>query len=98
MFDTATGAILFYVLRYNVVQNLFHYKGGSMDTIGIYDSNQQIRFICEDLKAVQAVTTMAEDNEVLIVVRRALDPIISDLQKATNSIDEALRETKDSSD
>ena len=41
-----------------------------MDTIGIYDSNQQIKFICEDLKAVQSVTTMAEDHEVLIVVRR----------------------------
>jgi hypothetical protein len=69
-----------------------------MDTIGIYDSNQQIKFICEDLKAVQSVTTMAEDHEVLIVVRRALDPIISGLQKATKSIDEALRETKDLSE
>ena len=69
-----------------------------MDTIGIYDSNQQIKFICEDVKAVQWVTTMAEDHEVLIVVRRALDPIISGLQKATKSIDEALRETKDLSE
>ena len=69
-----------------------------MDTIGIYDSNQQIKFICEDLKAVQSVTMMAEDREVLIVVRRALDPIISGLQKATKSIDEALRETKDLSE
>ncbi len=65
-----------------------------MMNFNIKDSNEQIKLACEDLKAVQTVVTMAEDDpvysndhEVLIVVRRALDTIISDIRKATAVID-----------
>lgn len=70
-----------------------------MNKIGIYDSNQQLKFICEDLQAVQTVVTLVEDHpvysdehEMLIVVRRALEPIIGDLQKIIDSIDGAPKE------
>ena len=70
-----------------------------MDKIGIYDSNQQLKFICEDLQAVQTVVTLVEDHpvysdehEMLIVVRRALEPIIGDLKKIIDTIDGALKE------
>lgn len=65
--------------------------------VKIYDRNQLIKFACEDLRAIQTVITMAEDHpvysndhEALIVVRRALDNIIKDIQDATNGIDEEL--------
>lgn len=68
-----------------------------MDRFNIDDTNQQLKFICEDLQAVQTVITMAEDHpvysddhEVLIVVRRALEPIISDLQKAIQTLTDEM--------
>ena len=76
-----------------------------MNKIGIYDSNQQLKFICEDLQAVQTVVTLVEDHpvysdehEMLIVVRRALEPIIGDLQKIIDSIDGALKEGSNHND
>ena len=66
--------------------------------IKIDDSNQQLKFACEDLQAIQAVILVAEDHpeyanehEMLIVVRRALAPIITDIQDAINAIDEELK-------
>ena len=99
MFFTAAGGIWSSTLRYNAMQQVLSSKGGSMDKIGIYDSNQQLKFICEDLQAVQTVVTLVEDHpvysdehEMLIVVRRALEPIIGDLKKIIDSIDGALKE------
>ena len=70
-----------------------------MDITSIIDSNQQLKYICEDLQAVQTVITMAEDHpvysddhEVLIVVRRALEPIISDLQNAIQTLTDEIDE------
>lgn len=67
----------------------------------IQDNNQLLKFACEDLRAIQTVITTVEDHSVydsdhdtLIVVRRALCPIISDIQEAVNNIDKALKETK----
>ena len=71
-------------------------KSGLM-TINIQDSTELIRLACEDLQAVQSVITMSEDHpvyandhEALIVVRRALGPIISDIEEGVTSIDKAL--------
>ena len=68
-----------------------------MDITSIIDSNQQLKYICEDLQAVQTVVIMAEDHpvysddhEVLIVVRRALEPIISDLQNAIQTLTDEM--------
>ena len=73
-----------------------------MKTTEIQDNNQLLKFACEDLRAVQTVITMAEDHpvydsghETLIVVRRALDPIISDIQEAVDNTDKALKEAQD---
>ena len=67
----------------------------------IQDNNQLLKFACEDLRAIQTVITTVEDHPVydsdhdtLIVVRRALGPIISDIQEAVDNIDKALKETK----
>ena len=64
--------------------------------IKIDDSNQLLKI--EDLQALQAVILAAEDHpeyanehEMLIVVRRALAPIITDIQDAINAIDEELK-------
>lgn len=69
-----------------------------MDNIIIQDSLQQIKFVLEDLRAIQTVIVMAEDNtvctnehETLMVLRRALDPIVGDLQEATDAIDCELK-------
>ena len=66
--------------------------------IKIDDSNQLLKIACEDLQALQAVILAAEDHpeyvnehEMLIVVRRALAPIITDIQDAINAIDEELK-------
>ena len=62
----------------------------------IQDNNQLLKFACEDIRAVQTVITTAEDHpvydsghETLIVVRRALEPIINDIQEAVDNIDKA---------
>ena len=60
----------------------------------IYDSNQQLIYSCDDLRAIQEIITMAEDHgnekETLAVVRRALEPIIDDIQETIDTIDESL--------
>ena len=68
----------------------------------IQDNNQLLKFACEDLKAVQTVITVAEDHpvydsghETIIVVRRALDSIINDIQEAVDNIDKSLKEAQD---
>ena len=71
-----------------------------MDKVVVFDNNQQLKFLCEDLQAVHEVANMAEDqsvyfddHDVLTVVKRALEPIISDLQKIINSINQATIES-----
>ena len=60
----------------------------------IYNSNQQLIGACDDLRAIQAMISMAEDHgnekETLAVTRRALEPIIDDIQDSIEIIDEAL--------
>ena len=69
-----------------------------MMNIKIQDSFQQIKTALEDLQAIPTVIAMAEDHpvysndhETLIVVRRALAPIINDLQEAVDIIDGELK-------
>ena len=61
-----------------------------MMNIMIQDSLQQIKLAFEDLQEIQTVIVMAEnhpvysnDHEALIVVRRALEPIIKDMQEGS---------------
>lgn len=68
-----------------------------MKSIRITDSNQAIKFACEDLKAIQSVIAMVEgeetiscERETLKVVLRALSPIIADISEAVSVIDEEL--------
>ena len=60
-----------------------------MMNIKIQDSFQQIKAALEDLQAIPTVIAMAEDHpvysgdhETLIVVRRALEPIINDMKES----------------
>ena len=69
-----------------------------MNNIEIHDSNQLIRFSCEELRAIRSVLLTVEDHpeygnehEMLVIVRKILEPIIGDMQKATSTIEEALR-------
>lgn len=69
-----------------------------MMNIKIQDSFQQIKLALEDLQAIPTVIVMAEDNlvyssdhETLIVVRRALEPIINEMQEAVDIIDGELK-------
>ena len=65
-----------------------------MANIKIEECNELIMTACEELQALQAVMTMAEDHpvysfydKVLIVIRKALDAIISDIQRASDAIE-----------
>ena len=69
-----------------------------MMNIKIQDSFQQIKTAFEDLQAIPTVIAMAEDHsvyscdhETLVVVRRALEPIINDMQEAVDIIDGELK-------
>ena len=69
-----------------------------MMNIKIQDGFQQIKIALEDLQAIPTVIAMAEDHpvyssdhETLIVVRRALAPIINDMQEAVDIIDGELK-------
>lgn len=69
----------------------------SLLTINIQDSAELIKLACEDLQALQAVISMSEDHpvyandrEALMVVRRALGTIISDIKEGVTGIDKAL--------
>lgn len=63
----------------------------------IYDSNQKLVRACDDLRAVKAIISAVEDHPedtaekaVLAVTRRALEPIIDDIQEVIDTIDNAL--------
>lgn len=69
-----------------------------MMNIKIQDSLQQIKIALEDLQAIPTVIAMAEDHpvysndhEALIVVRRALEPIINDMQESIEVLDGELK-------
>lgn len=69
-----------------------------MMNIKIQDSFQQIKIALEDLQAIPTVIAMAEDHpvysndhEALIVVRRALEPIINDMQESIEVLDGELK-------
>ena len=69
-----------------------------MMNIKLQDSFQQIKIALEDLQAIPTVIAMAEDHpiysidhEVLIVVRRALEPIVNDMQEAIEIMDGELK-------
>ena len=66
--------------------------------IKIQDGFQQINIAFEDLQAIPPVIAMAEDHpvysndhEALIVIRRALEPIINDMQEAIEIMDGELK-------
>ena len=66
-----------------------------MKNIKLEDSRTQLRFICEDLRAVQTLMATIEgekavscERETLIVVLRALEPIICDLEKTLKNLTE----------
>ena len=65
----------------------------------IQDSNQLLKFACEDLRGIQAIILTVNDHpeyanahEALGVIDRALCSIIGDMQEAIGRIDEALKE------
>ena len=69
-----------------------------MMNIKIQDGFQQIKIAFEDLQAIPTVIAMAEDHpvysndhEALIVIRRALEPIINDMQEAFEIMDGELK-------
>lgn len=77
----------------------------SMVSINIQDGTELIKLACEDLQAIQTVISMSEnhpvyanDHEALIVARRALSPIISDIEEGVGNIDMALMEARDEED
>ena len=62
-----------------------------MMNIKLQDSFLQIKTALEDLQAIPTVIAMAEDHPIyssdhenLIVVRRALEPIINEMQEAVD--------------
>ena len=68
-----------------------------MKNIKLEDSRTQLRFICEDLRAVQTLMATIEgekavscERETLIVVLRALGPIISDLENVLETFETEL--------
>ena len=70
-----------------------------MNKISIADSRNLLRFACDDLKALKTVVQVVEDQkdwpnerEMLSVVLRALDSIISDFEERIDSISGELKE------
>lgn len=71
-----------------------------MNKARLQDSNTQLRFICEDLRAIQTVIATVEgekaiscEHETLIVVLRALSPIIRDLEETIQNLAEVSGES-----
>lgn len=67
----------------------------------IQDSNQLLKFACEDLRGIQSIILTVNDHpeyanahEALGVIDRALCSIIGDMQEAIGRIDEALKESE----
>ena len=76
-----------------------------MDRIKIEDSRFLIKYACEDLRSLSSVmqslesqTDCLDSQDLLAVITRALHPIIEDIQKAVDMIDEELQEKKSDSD
>ena len=69
--------------------------------IEISDYLQQLKFAKDDLQALNIIVTVVEDQkdwqndkEMLAVMRRALDPIISDMEDAIGGIEAELQKTE----
>ena len=69
--------------------------------IEISDHLQQLKFAKEDLRALSIIVTVVEDQkdwqndkDMLAVMRRALDPIISDMEDAIGGIEAELQKTE----
>ena len=69
--------------------------------IEISDHLQQLKFAKEDLRALSIIVTVVEDQkdwqndkEMLAVMRRALDPISSDMEDAIGGIEAELQKTE----
>ena len=69
--------------------------------IEISDYLQQLKFAKDDLQALNIIVTVVEDQkdwqndkEMLAVMRRALDPIISDMEEAIGGIEAELQKTE----
>ena len=67
----------------------------------IQDSNQLLKFACENLRGIQSIILTVNDHpeyanahEALGVIDRALCSIIGDMQEAIGRIDEALKESE----
>ena len=65
--------------------------------IEISDYLQQLKFAKEDLRALSIIVTVVEDQkdwqndkEMLAVIRRALEPIILDMEAAIDGIETEL--------
>ena len=65
----------------------------------IQDSNQLLKFACEDLRGIQSIILTVNDHpeyanarEALGVIDRALCSIIGDMQEAIGRIDNALKQ------
>ena len=70
-----------------------------MNRLKIDDSRNLLRFACDDLKALRFVVQAVEDQkewpyerEMLRVVLRSIDPIITDIKECIDSISEELKE------
>ena len=84
---------------YNSSDRPYTKEDMSKNRISIADSRNLLRFACEDLKALKAVMQVVEDEkdwpnerEMLSVVLRALDSIISDFEEGIDSTSEELKE------
>lgn len=65
----------------------------------IQDSNQLLKFACEDLRGIQSIILTVNDHpeyanarEAMGVIDRALCSIIGDMQEAIGRIDKALKQ------
>ena len=74
-----------------------------MNSIKLADSNTQLKQVSEDLRAIQTVIATIEgeeaiscERETLTVVMRALEPIISDLEKTTMTLTELCNDNNHS--
>ena len=70
-----------------------------MDRLKIDECRNLLLFACEDLEALRFVVQAVEDQkdwpyerEMLKVVLRSLDPIITDIQECLDSINGELKE------
>ena len=73
-----------------------------MNKARLQDSTTQLRFICEDLQAIQTVIATVEgeravscERETLTVVLRALSPIINDLENTIITLTELCKKVDD---